>query len=48
MRVRLVDFENDHSGIDLTDIVAIRFEFGDDFGSPRGRIGIDDVLVTHD
>ena len=46
VRIRLTDFLNNGSGIDLTDIVAIRFEFGAAYGSNRGRIGIDDIEVT--
>lgn len=46
VRVRLCDFETDGSGIELADIVAVRFEFGAASGSARGRIGIDDVELT--
>jgi len=46
VRIRLCDFENDNSGIDLADVVAVRFDFGGLYGSPRGRIGIDDVELT--
>ena len=48
IRIRIADFENDYSGIDLKNIVAIRFSFGAGFGSPVGRIGLDDVMLTHD
>jgi dienelactone hydrolase len=44
-RLRIADFERDCSGIDLTDIVAVRFDFGASFGSPRGRVGLDDVEI---
>jgi dienelactone hydrolase len=46
VRIRLADFENDGSGIDLKNIVAVRFDFGTGYGSARGRIGIDDVELT--
>jgi hypothetical protein len=46
VRLRLTDFEADGSGIDLADIVAVRFEFGASYGSERGRIGIDDVELA--
>jgi hypothetical protein len=46
VRLRLCDFENNGSGIDLADIVAVRFEFGTTHGSARGRIGIDDVELS--
>ena len=41
--IRLGDFLRDGSGLDLTDIEQVRFEFGPGFGSPQGRIGLDDV-----
>ena len=46
VRLRLCDFENDGSGIDLADIVAVRLEFGAGHGAARGRIGIDDVELS--
>ncbi len=46
VRIRLTDFTIDGSGLDLTDIVAVRFEFGGGFGSNQGRIGLDDVELT--
>ena len=45
VRIPLAAFETDGSGLDLSDIEAVRFEFGSDFGSPRGRIGIDDIQI---
>ncbi len=48
VRIRLTDFLNNGSGLDLSDIAAIRFDFGAAYGSNRGRIGLDDVAVTHD
>jgi hypothetical protein len=46
LRVRLSDFEVDGSGIDLTNIVRVRLEFGGDFGSATGALGLDDVELT--
>lgn len=46
VRFRLTDFETDGTGIDLSQIEAIRLEFGSGFGSIRGRLGLDDVHVT--
>jgi hypothetical protein len=46
VRIRLADFENDGSGLDLGDIVAVRLEFGGLNGSARGRIGIDDLELS--
>ena len=48
VRIRLADFENNASHVDLSNIVAIRFQFGSGFGSYRGRIGIDDLMLTTD
>jgi hypothetical protein len=46
VRVPITAFEADGSGIDLSNVVALRLEFGSAFGSPRGRIGLDDVQFT--
>ena len=46
VRIRLCDFENNATGIDLADIVSVRLEFGAAHGSARGRIGIDDVELS--
>ena len=46
IRIRLTDFLSDESGLDLTMIEAIRFEFGPSFGSDRGRLGLDDVELV--
>jgi hypothetical protein len=43
VRIPLAAFEIDGSGIDLSRIVAVALEFGADFGSERGRIGLDDL-----
>ena len=48
VRIRIADFENDGSGIDLESIAFLRFELGENFGSERGRIGIDTVHLTQD
>jgi hypothetical protein len=44
IRIRLTDFMTHGSGLDLSDVATIRFEFGSP-GSTRGRIVIDDVEV---
>jgi len=46
VRICLHDFTINGTAIDLSNIVAIRFNFGSAFGSERGRIGIDDVEIT--
>lgn len=48
IRLRLTDFLNNGSGLDLSDIAAVRFEFGPTHGSASGRIVIDDVMLTND
>jgi hypothetical protein len=42
-RINPQDFARDGVNIDLTDIDAIRFEFGPSHGTSRGRIGFDDL-----
>lgn len=47
IRIRLTDFEANGSGIDLTDIEAVRFEFGGPSSDDAvGRIGLDDVEIN--
>jgi hypothetical protein len=48
IRIRLTDFLNNGSGLDLTDVVAVRLDLGPAHGSPEGRIVIDDVMLTND
>lgn len=48
IRIRLTDFLNNGSGLDLTDIVAVRLDVGPTHGSPEGRIVIDDLMLTND
>lgn len=43
VRIRLDDFRNEASALDLSDIRAIRLEVGGSAGSAQGRIAIDDV-----
>jgi hypothetical protein len=45
-RVRIADFENNGSGIDLGNVVTLRFETGSENGSARGRIGLDDIEIV--
>ena len=47
-RIRLSDFLHNGSGLDLTDVVALRLEFGSGYGNNQGRIGLDSVEVTSD
>jgi hypothetical protein len=43
VRIRLTDFLNNGSDLDLSRIEAVRFEFGGEFGSDVGKIALDDV-----
>ncbi|MCC6676805.1 MAG: hypothetical protein IT436_06645 [Phycisphaerales bacterium] len=47
IRIRTADFGTNGTGLDLTDIVAVRFEFGPAFGSSRGRVALDDVYLAN-
>ncbi len=46
IRIRLTDFLANGSGLDLSRVAALVFEFGTPFGSNRGRIGLDDLQFT--
>lgn len=48
IRIRLTDFLTNDAGLDLTQIEAVRFEFGPSFGSSRGRLGLDEVMLSSD
>ena len=48
VRIRLTDFLANGSGLDLSDVEAVRFDFGSAFGSEQGRIGVDDIELTWD
>jgi hypothetical protein len=43
IRLRLADFLANAPSLDLSRIVAVRFDFGGTFGSSRGRLGLDDI-----
>ena len=47
IRIRLTDFQTNGSGLDLTDIEVVRFEFGPSYGSSQGRIVLDDVEIIN-
>jgi hypothetical protein len=47
IRIRLTDFTRNGRALDLGNVHAVRLEFGPGFGSPEGRVGVDDIeLVT--
>lgn len=48
IRIRLTDFLNDGSGLDLTSVASVSLYFGPSFGSPEGRLGLDDLKLTLD
>ncbi|HPF40922.1 MAG TPA: hypothetical protein P5081_10885 [Phycisphaerae bacterium] len=48
VRIRLTDFTHDNPSLDLSNIAAIRFDFGSDFGSSKGRIALDEIEITSD
>ena len=47
VRIRLADFLTNASGLDLGDIVALRFDFGPSHGAAQGRLGLDDLYVSN-
>ncbi|MFN7965921.1 MAG: hypothetical protein U0V87_09585 [Acidobacteriota bacterium] len=46
IRIRLTDFQRNGTTLDLSDVRAIRFEFGSPFGSAEGRIALDDIELV--
>lgn len=48
IRIPLDDFRRDGRSLDLGDVVAITFLFGPGHGSPAGRIGLDELVLTGD
>lgn len=48
IRIRLTDFLNNGSGLNLGNIVAIRLDVGPAHGSSQGRIVIDELMLTND
>ena len=48
IRIRPADFLTNASGLELTDIVAVRFDVGPSWGSNEGRIVVDELMLTKD
>ena len=48
VRIRLGDFLANGSGLDLTQITRVGFQFGPSHGSAEGRLGFDNLMVTVD
>ncbi|HTU64754.1 MAG TPA: hypothetical protein VMF52_02285 [Steroidobacteraceae bacterium] len=48
IRIRVTDFLNNGAPIDLTKIASVRIKVGPSYGSPMGRIVLDDLMLTND
>jgi HYR domain len=48
IHIRTTDFLHNGSGLNLSDIVAVRLNVGPTWGSSRGRIVVDQVMLTND
>ncbi|HYC60640.1 MAG TPA: Ig-like domain-containing protein [Thermoanaerobaculia bacterium] len=48
IRIRLTDFLNNGSGLNLGNVVAIRLNVGPSWGSSNGRVVIDDLVLSND
>lgn len=48
IRIRTTDFLNNGSALNLTDVAAVRLNVGPTFGSSKGRIVVDDLMLTND
>ncbi|UCF35065.1 MAG: hypothetical protein JSV78_07105 [Phycisphaerales bacterium] len=47
IRIRLTDFLTNGSGLDLTEVAAVRFDVGPSWGSNEGRIVVDELMLTN-
>jgi hypothetical protein len=48
IRIRTTDFLTNGSPLDLTNIVAVRLNFGPSWGTSQGRIVIDEMMLDND
>lgn len=48
IRIRITDFLNNGTALNLANIVAVRINVGPSFGDSKGRIVIDDLMLTSD
>jgi hypothetical protein len=48
MRIRLADFENDNTQLDLAHVVSVTLKFGSASGSARGRLAVDQIELTNE
>ena len=46
IQIRLSDFTRNGSGVDLADVQKVIFNFGRTYGSPAGRLGLDEIELT--
>lgn len=46
IRIRLTDFANNGTNVDLSAVRKVIFRFGPGFGSAQGRIGLDEIELT--
>ena len=47
VRIRLAAFEDGEPALNLQQIESVRFDFGGEYGSAYGRLGIDDLLLEY-
>lgn len=45
IRIRIADFLTGGTGIDLTNIAAVRLDVGPSWGSPKGRVVVDELML---
>jgi hypothetical protein len=48
IRIRLTDFLNNNSGLNLGSIAAVRLNVGPSWGSAQGRVVLDDLVLSKD
>jgi len=48
VRLRLADFQAEGTALDLSHVVAVELRFGEAWGAPEGRIGLDDLMLLSD
>lgn len=48
IRIRLTDFLNNYSPLNLGSIAAVRLDVGPTYGSTQGRVVIDDLVLSND
>ena len=48
VRIRVSDFLNNASTLNIADVAAVRLNVGPSFGTAQGRIVIDDLMLTND